>query len=80
MGGSISKRTVDALAADAELAQLVDFVETRKVVVPTRQFLAEGALRKILAVEMALLDLKLSAADKADLEARQRQSTLAKRL
>lgn len=80
MGGSISKRTVAILSEDAELVHLLDFVETRKVVVPTLQFLADGALSNILAVEMALLDLKLRAVEHSNSESRQRQSALAKRM
>lgn len=80
MGGSISKRTVELLAADEELSGILDFVETRKVVVPAARLARGGALHDIVAVETLLMDLKLSGAERIAVEIKSRQSAIARRV
>lgn len=80
MGGSISRRTLETLNKDSELLQLLDFIETRKVVVPAKHLLDSGALEAVVAIEAAMLDLRLAVADRLESEARQRKDTLTKRL
>ncbi len=55
MGGSVSKHTRDLLKNDAELRGLLDYVETRKAVMPVERFLDESALTQALKLEEVLL-------------------------
>lgn len=55
MGGSISKNTREFLQGDAELCALLDYIETRKAVMPVNNFLAESALVQALKLEEVLL-------------------------
>ena len=80
MGGSISRRTLETLSKNEELAQLLDFIETRKVVLPVKRIMETGALEAVMAIEAAMLDLRLAVADRWEAEARQRKETLTKRL
>lgn len=56
MGGSINKKTQALLAADAELLALLDYIETRKVVMSIAQFMDPNSLKNALEVEVALLE------------------------
>lgn len=80
MGGSISKRTVELLAADEELSGILDFVETRKVVMPAARLARCGGLHDIVAVETALMELKLTGTERVSVEIKSRQSAIAKRV
>lgn len=55
MGGSISKHTRELLTVDAELRELLDYVETRKAVMPVERFIDEAALTHALKLEEVLL-------------------------
>ncbi|WP_067065724.1 aldolase/citrate lyase family protein [Roseateles chitosanitabidus] len=55
MGGSVSKHTRELLQTDAELRGLLDYVETRKAVMPVERFLEESALTHALKLEEVLL-------------------------
>jgi 4-hydroxy-2-oxoheptanedioate aldolase len=55
MGGSVSKHTRELLKNDAELRVLLDYVETRKAVMPVERFLDESALTQALKLEEVLL-------------------------
>ncbi len=55
MGGSITRHTRELLIADAELRGLLDYVETRKAVMPVENFLEESALKEALKLEEILL-------------------------
>lgn len=63
MGGSINKATRLLLLADKELQDLVDFVETRKVVMPINKFLEDGALSSALNLEAVLLQRRINEAE-----------------
>jgi 4-hydroxy-2-oxoheptanedioate aldolase len=55
MGGSVSKHTRELLQADTELRSLLDYIETRKAVMPVTSFLDETALLDALKLEEVLL-------------------------
>ena len=55
MGGSVNKKTRELLSSDEELRELVDCVETRKVVMRVADFLEEGVLEAAIDVELDLL-------------------------
>jgi methyltransferase-like protein len=55
MGGSVSKNTRELLHNDAELRNLLDYIETRKAVMKVEQFLEEQALTNALKLEEVLL-------------------------
>jgi 4-hydroxy-2-oxoheptanedioate aldolase len=55
IGGSVSKHTRELLKEDAELRSLIDYVETRKAVIPVERFLDEASLTYALKVEEVLL-------------------------
>jgi len=64
MGGSVNKATRDFLLEDDELRGLVDFVETRKVVMPLQKFLEEEGLPNALKLEVFLLERRIAEAEK----------------
>lgn len=55
MGGSITKDTRELLKVDAELRNLLDYIETRKAVIPVEFFIDEAALTQALKLEEVLL-------------------------
>jgi 4-hydroxy-2-oxoheptanedioate aldolase len=60
MGGSITKKTRELLKADKELRELIDFVETRKVVICVERFLDDMVLIQALKLEEILLNRRLN--------------------
>lgn len=56
MGGSINKVTRQLLSEDNEIRGLLDYVETRKVVMPVDSFIKEEALQNALKLEALLLE------------------------
>lgn len=80
MGGSISKATCETLRNDAELLSLLDFVETRKVVMPVKQLLVESGLDHALNLERTLLTRRADVSDRVTPAISQRLVTLAKRV
>lgn len=60
MGGSVSKHTRELLKGDAELRGLLDYVETRKAVMPVERFVDESALTQALRLEEVLLRRRAS--------------------
>jgi citrate lyase beta subunit len=80
MGGSISKRTVETLLADSELYELIDYIETRKVVMKVEEFIKPGALENALAFELAILESKLNSNEIAVESAKKRKTALSSRL
>ena len=55
MGGSVSRHTRELLKADAELRGLLNYIETRKAVMPVERFIEEDALGHALKLEEVLL-------------------------
>lgn len=55
MGGSISKHTRDRFNEDPDLLEVLDFVETRKVVMSVESFTDEASLSHALEIEALLL-------------------------
>ena len=80
MGGSISKRTVDTLLQDLELSELIDFIETRKVVINAKKFVLPGSLENSLKFELAILEERLGVNEKFVENAKKRQLAISKRL
>lgn len=56
MGGSINKKTQQLLRQDTEIRNLLDYVETRKVVMPINSFIQEDALINAFKLEALLLE------------------------
>lgn len=56
VGGSICIKTRELFRNNTRLAELVSFIETRKVVMPMEQFLIDGVLEKALAFELSILE------------------------
>jgi 4-hydroxy-2-oxoheptanedioate aldolase len=79
MGGSVSARTRALLEADAELNALIDFVETRKAVMPVQGFLSPGALLEALKLEEVLMRRRAAIADRTVKIASARLAALASR-
>lgn len=80
MGGTIDAKTFALLQQDDELRSLIACVETRKCVMPVEKFLEAGALEEAFAVELALLDMQVSAYGIIGDAARARADTLRARL
>lgn len=80
MGGSISKHTVETLTKDLELANLIDLIETRKVVMEVGKFVLPGALEKSIEFELAILEERLRSSEKIVESARKRKTALSSRL
>jgi 4-hydroxy-2-oxoheptanedioate aldolase len=79
MGGSISKNTWSLLKKDAELRDLLQMVETRKVVLPVQKFLDDSALGMALSLEEELLRARAKSAERALPPIKSRIEALAKR-
>jgi citrate lyase beta subunit len=58
MGGSINKKTQILLASDPELLGLLDYIETRKVVMSIDQFMDSNSLKNALEIEAMLLEMR----------------------
>lgn len=80
MGGSINKETRSLLVGDKGLQALLDYVETRKVVMPTHKFLEEAALSSALNLESALLDRRINEAERVLDSALKRKKSLTSRI
>jgi len=79
MGGSINKATRTFLLNDPEIKDLLDYVETRKVVMPIQKFLDEDALTNALKLEVFLLDRRISEAEKITSAATKRKNSITSR-
>ena len=55
MGGAVSNKTKDILAQKQDLTSLLDFVETRKAIIPIKNFLNNNALSHAINLELDLL-------------------------
>lgn len=65
MGGGVNVKTRELLRSDRELAKLVGYVETRKVVMPVESFVQPGILEAAIEVELELLKLRSAPVQKA---------------
>lgn len=79
MGGSVSKATCNLLCGDAELRGLLDFVETRKAVMPVPRFIQGDALAHALKLEEHLLKRRADGSERFLSAANARLAQLAKR-
>lgn len=61
MGGGVNTKTRELLRADQELAEFLDAVETRKVVMTIPNFLQDGVMEQAIQTELDLLDLHSTA-------------------
>lgn len=80
MGGSINKNTRLLLLGDHELQDLLDYVETRKVVMPVDKFLDEHALMNALSLEATLLERRIKIAEGILSSAIDRKNSITSRL
>ena len=80
MGGSINKKTQALLAGDAELRDLIDFIETRKVVMTIDQFMESDSLKNALEVESQLLEMRAVVAARELSAINQRRVSIKSRL
>jgi len=80
MGGSINKKTQALLAGDSELRGLIDFIETRKVVMTIDQFMEPESLRNALEVESQLLEMRAAIAERQLNAINQRRASIKSRL
>lgn len=60
LGGSIGFKTRNNLLEASEFTDLIDFVETRKVIMTTQSFLKDDALESALAFECTLLERQIN--------------------
>jgi len=79
MGGSVSRHTRELLQGDAELRGLLDYIETRKAVMPLEQFLDESTLGHALALEEVLLRRRARESERTLPTVNARLAALAKR-
>lgn len=80
MGGGVNLDTLELLRADAELARLLDCIETRKAIMPVASFLAEGTLEAAIQVELTLLNLRSAALESALAKATARATQILARI
>jgi hypothetical protein len=80
MGGSISKATRLLVLDDKNLRDILDYVETRKVVMPVDRFIEEGALTEALKLETFLLDRRIAESEKALSSAIKRKNSINSRV
>jgi 4-hydroxy-2-oxoheptanedioate aldolase len=60
MGGNVGKGTVESLLSDEELYDLIDYVETRKVIMSVDKFIQEGSIDHALKFELSNLERRLA--------------------
>ena len=61
MGGKFSATTIEMLSKQPQLASLLDFVETRKVVLPTQQVLNNAnMLNNAIKIEKLYINRKMN--------------------
>jgi len=80
MGGGVNAKTRELLRTDKELAELLDTVETRKVIMPISSFVQDGVLEAAIQVELDLLDLHNAALEPKVRAAAERASQIRSRL
>lgn len=64
MGGSVNKNTRDVLEKDKDLFGMIDYIETRKAIMPVSKFLKADALLNALKLEAYLLGLRAKEAER----------------
>lgn len=79
MGGSVSKATRATLLEDRELCELLDYIETRKAVMPVARFLEDSALSHALKLEEVLLSRRAAGPQRLLAAAEQRLRQLSSR-
>lgn len=65
MGGSVSNNTRNTLSRDPELMSLLDFIETRKVVMSAPRFLEPDTLAHAAKLETSLLERRARLAERS---------------
>lgn len=80
LGGSIGVRTRDYLSAVAEARDVIDFIETRKVIMSIGSFLKNDTLETALRFECALLMRKAEKSKKIVAESKNRQEQILQRM
>ena len=80
MGGGVNAGTRTLLREDAELAGLVDAVETRKAIMPVARFVEDGTLEAAIQIELDLLELRTGPLGRALAAAQERVGQIRQRL
>lgn len=79
MGGSITKNTRELLKVDAELRDLLDYIETRKAVMSVECFIDEATLTQALKLEEVLLRRRARESERTLSALNARMAALSKR-
>ena len=80
VGGSINTKTINLFRDSQLLQESVDFIETRKVIMPVEGFLEPNALDTALKFESLLLQRQINLREQASKHARKRNSQILNRL
>lgn len=80
VGGSINTKTIELFRDNKLLQKRIDFIETRKVIMPVEEFLKPKALETVLKFESLLLERQINRQDEASNRARKRNHQIQSRL
>ena len=80
VGGSVNTKTINLFRDSQLLQERVDFIETRKVIMPVEGFLEPNALDTALQFESLLLERQINRREQASKHARKRNSQILNRL
>lgn len=80
MGGSVDGGTRALLRDGHELGELLDAVETRKIVMPIDKFLLDGVLEDSIKIECELLQMRIGPAHEAVSAMRDRSDKIRSRI
>lgn len=80
MGGNVSRGTVETLVSDEELYDLIDYVETRKVVMSVDKFIHTGTIEHALKFELANLERRLLSTEASVMSDKKRKAAIIGRI
>ena len=80
VGGSVNTKTINLFRDSQLLQERVDFIETRKVIMPVEGFLEPNALDTALQFESLLVERQINRREQASKLARKRNSQILNRL
>lgn len=80
VGGSVNAKTINLFRDSKLLQECIDFIETRKVIMPVEGFLEPNALDTALRFESLLLERQINRREQSSNHARKRNNQLLNRL
>jgi len=80
MGGSIGSATIELLRKDPVLYDLIDYIETRKVVMSVKSSIENHSLQNALKVEKVLLDRRARQSERTLCVINSRRDVISKRV